>query len=180
MFPMFPHLPMQQSTFDHLRESVPFAARYPRHHALSEWRERRVARIIERTAQNGAKSWLVKWRIGGGRNGKEDFETCYERQVAEDFAALVTLSGENRPHGYPKGCHGIQDPNFDGTADPDMPTFERYARHNYATRLGASPTQRACGCRLIIRSGQVACGCLFSAPSRGLSLPSMKSDFARK
>ncbi|MFI9848035.1 hypothetical protein ACIHFD_64255 [Nonomuraea sp. NPDC051941] len=24
-----------------------------------------------------------------------------------------------------------------------MPSFEHYARHNYATRLGASPTQRA-------------------------------------
>lgn len=69
-----------------------------------------VARIIERTTKNGAKSWLVKWRIGGGRNGKEDFETCYDRQTADDFAALVTLSGENRPHGYPKGCHGIEDP----------------------------------------------------------------------
>jgi integrase len=102
-----------------------------------------VARIIERTAKNGAKSWLVKWRIGGGRNSKEDFETCYDRQVADDFSALVTLSGENRPHGYPKGCHGIEDPNYDPTRDPEMPSFEQYARHNYATRLGASPTQRA-------------------------------------
>ncbi|MFF5209096.1 tyrosine-type recombinase/integrase [Streptosporangium sp. NPDC000396] len=101
-----------------------------------------MARIIERTAKNGAKSWLVKWRIGGGRGGKEDFETCYERQVAEDFATLVELSGENRPHGYPKGCHDIEDPHFDGTLDADMPTFEHYARHNYATRLGAAPTQR--------------------------------------
>jgi integrase len=84
----------------------------------------------------------VKWRIGGGRSGKEDFETCYERQIAEDFAALVELSGENRPHGYPKGCHGIRDPHFDGILDADMPTFEQYARHNYATRLGAAPTQR--------------------------------------
>lgn len=102
-----------------------------------------MARIIERAAKNGAKSWLVKWRIGGGRNGKEDFETCYEHQVADDFAALVTLSGENRPHGYPKGCHGIEDPNYDGARDPEMPSFEQHARHNYATRLGASPTQRA-------------------------------------
>ncbi|GAA3115628.1 hypothetical protein GCM10020001_038830 [Nonomuraea salmonea] len=78
----------------------------------------------------------------GGRSGKEDFETCYERQIAEDFAALVELSGENRPHGYPKGCHGIRDPHFDGILDTDMPTFEQYARHNYVTRLGAAPTQR--------------------------------------
>ncbi|GAA3535673.1 hypothetical protein GCM10022419_014140 [Nonomuraea rosea] len=62
-------------------------------------------------AKNGARSWLVKWRIGGGRSGKEDFETCYERQIADDFAILVELSGENRPH-------------------------------DYATRLGAAPTQR--------------------------------------
>ncbi|MBE1588206.1 tyrosine-type recombinase/integrase [Nonomuraea angiospora] len=101
-----------------------------------------MARIIERMAKNGARSWLVKWRIGGGRGGKEDFETCYERQIAEDFATLVELSGENRPHGYPKGCHGIEDPHFDGTLDADMPTFEQYARHDYATRLGAAPTQR--------------------------------------
>ncbi|WP_431914796.1 hypothetical protein [Nonomuraea jabiensis] len=53
--------------------------------------------------------------IGDGRNTKEDFETCCDRQVADDFAALVTLSGENRPHGYPKGCHGIEDPNYDPT-----------------------------------------------------------------
>ncbi|MFI6387824.1 tyrosine-type recombinase/integrase [Nonomuraea sp. NPDC050540] len=102
-----------------------------------------MARIIERTAKNGAKSWLVKWRIGGGRNGKEDFETCYDRQVADEFAALVTLSGEYRPHGYPRGCHGVEDPNYDATRDPEMPSYEHYARHNYATRLGASPTQRA-------------------------------------
>ncbi|MEW1838421.1 hypothetical protein AB0392_10745 [Nonomuraea angiospora] len=24
---------------------------------------------IERTTRSGAKSWLVKWRLGGGRNG---------------------------------------------------------------------------------------------------------------
>ncbi|NBE92328.1 hypothetical protein FE391_06115 [Nonomuraea sp. KC401] len=98
-----------------------------------------MARIIERKAKNGATSWLVKWRIGGGRSSKEDSETCYERQIAEDFAALVELSGENRPHGYPKGCHGIRDPHFDGIIDADMPTFAQYARHNYATRARRRP-----------------------------------------
>ncbi|MFI7704101.1 hypothetical protein [Nonomuraea sp. NPDC049480] len=104
---MFPHLIMRRPTFNRLRASQRFVIDDLRHHAISESRGAQVARIIERTAKNRAKSWLVKWRIGGDRNGTEDFETCYDRQVADDLAALVTLSGENRPHGYPKGCHGI-------------------------------------------------------------------------
>ncbi|MBG0814636.1 site-specific integrase [Planomonospora sp. ID82291] len=101
-----------------------------------------MARIIERTAKSGAKSWLVKWRIGGGRAGKEDFETCYDRTIAESFAELVEDNGERRPPGYPKGCHGLQDPRFRDDRTPGMPTFEAYARTEYAGRPGASPTQR--------------------------------------
>ncbi|GAA3442641.1 hypothetical protein Pve01_56190 [Planomonospora venezuelensis] len=101
-----------------------------------------MARIIERTAKSGAKSWLVKWRIGGGRNGKEDFETCYDRTIAESFAELVEDNGERRPPGYPKGCHGLQDPRFRDDGALGMPTFEAYARTEYAARPGASPTQR--------------------------------------
>ncbi|MEV4580317.1 hypothetical protein AB0K16_44470 [Nonomuraea jabiensis] len=112
---MFPHLAMLQSAFDHLRASPPLPA--PASVTMPPARQTRsqAASIIERTTRNGTKSCLVKWRIGGGRNTKEDFETCCDRQVADDFAALVTLSGENRPHGYPKGCHGIEDPNYDPT-----------------------------------------------------------------
>lgn len=97
-----------------------------------------MARIVERTAKNGAKSWLVKWRIGGGSDGKEDFETCYTKEIAQAFAALVGRNGENRPDGYPKGCHGLEQT----VIDAEMPTFEQYARTNYAIRTAASPTQR--------------------------------------
>ncbi|WP_214105210.1 tyrosine-type recombinase/integrase [Acrocarpospora catenulata] len=100
-----------------------------------------MARIVERTAKNGAKSWLVKWRIGGGRHGREDFETCYTKEIAQTFAALVGHNGENRPEGYPKGCHGLQQTGPTGP-DAGMPTFEQYARTNYAIRTAASPTQR--------------------------------------
>nr|WP_062337406.1 site-specific integrase [Herbidospora sakaeratensis] len=97
-----------------------------------------MARIVERTAKNGAESWLVKWRVGGGRHAREDFETCYTAEVAQTFAALVKHSGENRPDGYPKGCHGVEQT----TVETGMPTFEKYARTNYAIRTAASPTQR--------------------------------------
>ncbi|GAA1024102.1 hypothetical protein Aple_095380 [Acrocarpospora pleiomorpha] len=97
-----------------------------------------MARIVERTAKNGAKSWLVKWRIGGGRHSREDFETCYSLEISQTFAALVGDNGENRPEGYPKGCHGLQQTG----PDAGMPTFEQYARANYGTRTAASPTQR--------------------------------------
>ncbi|GIH24631.1 hypothetical protein Aph01nite_29410 [Acrocarpospora phusangensis] len=87
------------------------------------------------------KAWLVKWRVGGGRHGREDFETCYTKEIAQSFAVLVGDNGENRSEGYPKGCHGLQQT---GSTCPDagMPTFKQYARTNYAARTAASPTRR--------------------------------------
>jgi hypothetical protein len=114
-----------------------------------------MAWIEEYRRKDGGRSYKVRWRQDGARDGFRHAETFgvgrdeQNRARAEGFAKMVEAAGENWPDGWVKG-QGFLRPREDAdplTPPPMSSTSARStsARSSTAHRGSASDTWPRCG-----------------------------------
>lgn len=87
-----------------------------------------MASIVERPRKGGS-TFQVKWREGGGRDGKGQSERFGDRSQAEAFKRLVDAHGQHWPRGWVKGRGFVEEEQQPG----DMPLV--VWAHRYVDRL---------------------------------------------
>lgn len=92
-----------------------------------------MAHVVKRTQKkSGVTTYQVRWRQGGGRDGKDQSERFDDETQAERFKDLVNAHGQAWPHGWVPG-EGFVEPEAEKQGPGDMPLTEW--AHRYIDRL---------------------------------------------
>jgi hypothetical protein len=108
-----------------------------------------MASIEEHVRADGGTSCIVRWRVGGTREGNRETETfgagtdAQNRARAEGFKRMVTAAGEHWPDGWVKGAGFVRDrgPEADPTAPPR--SVEEVGLEYVSQIVDCSPGQRS-------------------------------------
>lgn len=102
-----------------------------------------------RENKDGTLSYRVRWRKGGGADGKREGETFRDLTAAEDFRDAVTRAGDEWPWGYVPGIgwdHQAYAALLDATEQAPKPepiTFRKFAEDWANGRTKAQANTRA-------------------------------------
>ncbi|MFI2078281.1 tyrosine-type recombinase/integrase [Streptomyces triculaminicus] len=88
-----------------------------------------MASIVERKKVDGASTYQVRWRNGGGRGGKVETENFATQDEADQFKELVNAHRQRWPHGWVRGRGFVEEPDA-----PDDPLLVEWALR-YVSRI---------------------------------------------